>query len=346
MKKSLGVLLVLLMMAIPLFANGSDEKVTSTSKEGGIPSMTLLYDTTCTEASTSGQGALVTVKYIEEQTNGKVKVDKHDNYSLFPQDQIIPAVMSGDLAMSATTAAYMADYMPKLKVLASAYLFSSFDHWKNYYNSKDWLEVTDEIAKETGVRVIGVSNKGGRTINLVRDQKILHRSDLAGTTIRMPNSESWLFLGEALGANPVPVVGGDIYMSLQTGMVKGQDNPVGNTLDMGLYEVTKSVTLTNHMYLEDWFIVNEKVWQSMGPELQQILRDAVAAGYGYVTDYCWSALQQQMEEISAEQGIVFYDMTDDERGTYRKEVLQYYFDKGMAADWDMDLYDAIQAYSK
>ena len=307
--------------------------------------MTLLYDTTCTEASTSGEGALLTVQYIEEKTGGNVKVDKHDNYSLYPQDQIIPAVMSGELDMSATTAAYMADYMPKLTVLGSAYLFSSFEHWEDYYTSEDWLALTDEIAAETNIRVLGVSNKGGRTINLIEDKKILHREDMAGIPLRMPNSDSWLFLGEALGGNPVPVVGGDIYMALQTGMVEAQENPVGNTLDMGLYEVTKSVTLTNHMYLEDWFIVNEDVWQSMTPAMQDLLREAVAVGYDYVTDYCWSSLETQMEEISEEYGIVFYDMTDEERGEYREEVLQYYFDKGQADAWDMDLYEVIQSYA-
>lgn len=311
-----------------------------------FPEMTLLYDTTCTEVSTSGQGALLTVEYIEEQTGGAVKVDKHDNYSLYPQDQIIPAVMSGELAMSATTAAYMADYMPKLTVLASAYLFSSFDHWESYYNSEEWLALTDEIAAETNVRVLGVSNKGGRTINLKEDRKVLSRADMEGVSLRMPNSESWLFLGEALGGSPVPVVGGDIYMALQTGMVDAQENPVGNTLDMGLYEVTKSVTLTNHMYLEDWFIMNEDVWQSMTPELQEVIREAVAVGYDYVTDTCWNSLEEQMVQINEEFGITFYDMTDEERGAYREEVLQYYFDKGQADAWDMDLYEEIQSFAK
>lgn len=336
MKKVIALILAVMMLSsLGVFASADYEN---------IPEMTLLYDTTCTEASTSGQGALITVKEIEEMTGGKVKVDKYDNYSLYPQDQIIPAVMSGELAMSATTAAYMADYMPKLSVLGSAYLFSSFKHWHDYYNSEEWLALTDEIAETLNIRVLGISNKGGRTINLIKDQKVLHRSDLAGIPLRMPNSEAWLFLGEALGGNPVPVVGADIYMALQTGMVEAQENPVGNTLDMGLYEVTKSVTLTNHMYLEDWFIMNEDVWKSMTPELQEIIRKAVQDGYDYVTDYCWSNLETQMKDISEKYGIVFYDMTDEERGAYREEVLQYYFDQGKA-DWDMDLYNVIQSYA-
>ena len=191
MKKVIALILAVMMLSsLGVFASADYEN---------IPEMTLLYDTTCTEASTSGQGALITVKEIEEMTGGKVKVDKYDNYSLYPQDQIIPAVMSGELAMSATTAAYMADYMPKLSVLGSAYLFSSFKHWHDYYNSEEWLALTDEIAETLNIRVLGISNKGGRTINLIKDQKVLHRSDLAGIPLRMPNSEAWLFLGEALG---------------------------------------------------------------------------------------------------------------------------------------------------
>ena len=82
MKKVIALILAVMMLSsLGVFASADYEN---------IPEMTLLYDTTCTEASTSGQGALITVKEIEEMTGGKVKVDKYDNYSLYPQDQIIP----------------------------------------------------------------------------------------------------------------------------------------------------------------------------------------------------------------------------------------------------------------
>ena len=163
MKKLLSILLcAILVLSVGAVAMAEEKEYTK---------VTILYDSTCTETSTSGIGSQIIVDYIQDNSNGAVTVDAHSNYSLFPQDQIIPAVMSGQLGMSATTAAYMADYMPKLKVLASAYLFSGYDHWKAYYSSQDWLDLTDEIAAETGIRVIGVSNKGGRTINLKEDQQ-------------------------------------------------------------------------------------------------------------------------------------------------------------------------------
>ena len=86
-------------------------------------------------------------------------------------------------------------------------------------------------------------------------------------------------------------------------------------------------------------------WQTLNADTQQLLRDAVAAGYGYVTDTCWGELENQKVAINEQYGIVFYDMTDEERGAYRAEVLQYYFDKGQADDWDMELYDVIQSYA-
>ena len=42
----------------------------------------------------------------------------------------------------------------------------------------------------------------------------------------MPNSEAWLFLGQALGANPTPLSFSELYLALQTGVVDGQDNPL------------------------------------------------------------------------------------------------------------------------
>lgn len=182
MKKLLGIMMCMVLVV----ALGA----VAVAETPAYDEVTILYDSTCTETSTSGIGSQIIVDYIQEHSNGAVTVDAHSNYSLFPQGQIIPAVMSGQLGMSATTAAYMADYMPKLTVLGSAYLFSSYDHWEAYYNSQDWLDLTDEIAAETGIRVIGVSNKGGRTINLKEDRKILTRADMDGVKLRMPNSDS------------------------------------------------------------------------------------------------------------------------------------------------------------
>ena len=63
----------------------------------------------------------------------------------------------------------------------------------------------------------------------------------------MPGSETWLFLGKALGANPLPLAFGEIYPALKTGAIDGQDNPLPTVRATKFYEVTKQVVMTDHL---------------------------------------------------------------------------------------------------
>ena len=92
MKKLMNILLcVILVLSVGAVAMAEEKEYTN---------VTILYDSTCTETSTSGIGSQIIVDYIQDNSNGAVTVDAHSNYSLFPQDQIIPAVMSGQLGMT------------------------------------------------------------------------------------------------------------------------------------------------------------------------------------------------------------------------------------------------------
>jgi hypothetical protein len=53
-----------------------------------------------------------------------------------------------------------------------------------------------------------------------------HTQGMEGVKLRMPNTPTWLFMGEALGANPTPLAFTEVYLGLQTGTIDGQDNPL------------------------------------------------------------------------------------------------------------------------
>ena len=84
-------------------------------------------------------------------------------------------------------------------------------------------------------------------LNLRTEKEIKTPADLAGVKLRMPGSDTWLFLGKALGANPLPVAFGEIYTALQTGAIDGQDNPLPTVRAAKFYEVTKQIVMTDHL---------------------------------------------------------------------------------------------------
>ncbi len=321
--------------------------VASTLAAGDFPEMKLTFSMTEAEGGIVGQGIRAMKDYIEKETGGKVTVDAYYSSSLVAQDMEIESIMKGTLDMNSCWFDWLSPYMDELNVLNVPYLFQDWNHMQTYFSSPEAADLTDRIADELGFRVfLPVYYKGVRAINLTEDRKVTHRADLNGIKIRMPNSEAWQFMGEALGANPVPLGINELYMALQTGSVNGQDNGFSTTKAFSFHEVTKSVTVTGHMIGAGFISLNEKKWQAMPPELQKVIRDGIRHGCDTITRI---SLDEEAKDAALFEsaGLKVYRLSQDELSAYRQEVLDYYLgNERMTANLDKDLYDKIAALAE
>ena len=180
---------------------------------------------------------------------------------------------------------------------------------------------------------------GSRVIN-TREKEINCYDDMNGLLLRMPNSEAWLFLGEALGANPTPLSFSELYTALQTGAVDAQDNPLPSIESAKFYEVTKYIAITNHVVDSIMPCINGDTWNSM-TEAQQ---EAVTEAMEYARDVNDTArLDREAELIKffEEQGLT---VTYPDINEFKEKVQAKYMEnEDMIKDWDMDLYNEIQA---
>ena len=323
------------------------EKTESGTAEPGaaateFPKMELRFSTSTSPSEASYEGIMKMKEYVEEKTGGQVTIEIYAQSSLFTQEQEIPAIMKGNLEMCFSEAPWLVDYMPELAMYGSAYLFESFDHWDKFYSGELGQEMFENVAETLKVRPMGAVYLGARLINLTEDKEVLSREDLKGVKLRMPSTDAWLFLGEALGANPVPVGYADLYLALQTGTVDGQDNPLPALKNMSFYEVTKSATLSNHVIGTNWIMLSEELWQSMSDELKQIISDGVKIAEDHINQTNLS-LEAELIPWLEEQGMSIYQPTPEALETLRKEVVDYYFaHEEVVGDWDMDMYQRIQ----
>ena len=79
---------------------------------------------------------------------------------------------------------------------------------------------------------------------------------------------------KAMGATAIPISWAEVYTSLQTGVVDGQHNPLGQIIQNKIYEVQKYLSLTNHIFSTHWFLINENFMLSLPIEHQKIITDA------------------------------------------------------------------------
>ncbi len=313
-------------------------------EEGGDKEEILLrFSTSATGESITVQAMEVFKKEIEESTEGQIKIEIYHSSSLFAQDAEMEAVMTGNLDMATGGVSWLSAYVPELSMLSAAYIYESVEHQDAVLNGEIGKSLFGEVADITGVLPLAAWYGGARQLSLRMASPEIHTpEDMKGVILRMPNSADWLFLGEALGASPTPMAFAEIYTSLSTGTIDAQDNPLPILESSKCYEVTKQIVLTQHVLDSVWPAINKEKWDSLGPELQQKMMDAIKAG----TDYAAEANRKSEEELLdffREEGIVIVEPDLDAFMTFAEDK---YLNSDIAKDWDMDLYRKIKELAR
>ncbi|HOX32017.1 MAG TPA: sialic acid TRAP transporter substrate-binding protein SiaP [Spirochaetales bacterium] len=302
----------------------------------------LVYTMTAVPTDAHAGAMRVFKETVERVSGGEIKVLAYDSASLFKQEQEVSAVRSGQADMTATAAPWLTDGSPWLSMFTAGYMFKSYDHMTKVMNGEIGKAAFERVAKEQGIRPLGAQYLGTRQINLVKDMPVKTPADLKGVKLRMPNSESWLFLGTALGANPTPVSFSELYMALQTKTVDGQDNPLPSDKNAKFYEVTKSITITNHIVDSVWPAINEAKWQSLTAQQKAWVMEGVKAGIKYCDETNLKA-EAELVEFFKGAGLKIYYADID---AFSSHVLKQYLDSKFAKTWDMDLFKKVQAAAK
>lgn len=293
---------------------------------------------TAVSTDTHAQAMMKFKDTVEELSGGNITVNVYTDAQLFAQEEEVAAVVMGDADMTLTAASWLTTGSPWVSMFTAGYLFNSYDHMTATLNGEIGHSVFEKIGEEQGILPLGAWYLGSREISLTEDRPINTPEDLNGVNLRMPNSDAWLFLGKALGANPTPISFSELYLSLQTGAVDGQDNPLGTVESAKFYEVQKSITLTNHLVDSVWPAINKAKWDSLTDAQKDIILQGVEAG----RDYCDSTNLQKESELVAffeEQGLSVYNA---DIAAFQSHVMDCYLNDPISADWDMDMYQQIQ----
>lgn len=342
MKKRVGLAVLALLLAVGvLFAQGSEEK--SSEKASSSKPIELVYTMAAVPTDAHAQAMQIFKQTVESLSGGTIKVLTYDSASLFKQEQELSAIKSGQADMGGDLgASWLTDASPWVSMIDSGYFFKDYNQMTTILNGPIGQEIFDRIAKEQGVRPLGAQYTGTRQLNLVADKEIKTPDDLKGVKLRMPNSDAFIFLGKALGASPTPVSFSELYMALQTKTVDGQDNPLPTDKNAKFYEVTKSITITNHMVNNLWPCINEKRWQSLTDEQKGWIMEGVKAGIKYCDETNLKA-EQELIDFFKSQGLKVYYADLD---AFKKHVSEQYLKSDFAKAWDMDLYNRVQSAMK
>ena len=106
---------------------------------------------------------------------------------------------------------------------------------------------------------------------------IVNPDDMKGQTIRIQESPTYTAMMKELGANPVPMPYGEVYLAMKQGTVDGMELPVFTAVSDKFHEVTKFYSLTKHTYPPIAWFTNLRKYNALAPDLRAAVDQAAKA---------------------------------------------------------------------
>jgi tripartite ATP-independent transporter DctP family solute receptor len=270
---------------------------------------------------------------------GRFDIQIYDSGTLFGQSGDMDALQRGNAEMAYVSFQLIADNIPEFGIFTAGYLFQSPEHAREVMASDIGTQVKDKVLDELGLHLLDTCYLGTRQLNLREARDVQTPADLEGIKLRMPSSDAWLFLGEALGASPTPLPFSDVYLALQTGTIDAQDNPLPTVEAAKFYEVTEQITLTSHLVDFINLTVNDQTWEQMTPEEQEAMQAAAVEACDW-NNAERVANEERLVSFLEEQGLT---VTTPDVDAFRQHVQDYYLNSDRAAQWPEGWVDEINA---
>ena len=257
---------------------GSEAAPAGAYDTANMPEVTLIYAEVNPLDSIVGQMASDFKSKVEELSDGKITIDVQASGVLGSENDVLDAMLGGGgtIDMSRISAFALTSYGGQKSMLLSLpYTFVSRDHFWNFANSdlaQDFLMESQENG--SGVRGLFYGEEGFR--HFFTKDAITGIEDLKGMKLRVSNDPVMNGLVEGLGASPTVVSFGELYSSLQTGVVDGAEQPIANYKSNAFQEVAPTMILDGHTLGAVQMIITDEAWGKLTEDQQAILMEAGA----------------------------------------------------------------------
>lgn len=212
-------------------------------------------------------------KQVEEKSGGRIDVQIYWGGQLGKIENVMNMVRQGQVEAVFASDGQVAPYYPDIQILGIPYLFVNRQVAYDVLDGEAGTTMAERMADQAGLRPLGWLENGGYR-HYSTNKKVETPEDMAGLKIRTMNNEVHMNIVSALGASPTPIPWADVYTSLQTGVVDGQENSLSTFRVPRFEEVQKYIILDGHVYGILLLVASEKWLDSLPADLRAVVDEA------------------------------------------------------------------------
>ena len=299
-----------------------------------------LSHVTNTDRHPKGIAASLLQERVNEEMNGKACMEVYPNSTLYNDDQVLEAMLQGDVQMAAPSLSKFEQFTKEFRIFDLPFMFKDIDAVDGFQNSE-----TGQAMKESMVRrgLLGLAFWHNGMKQMSANKPLELPTDAAGLKFRVQNSEVLKAQMAAMGGSPQPMAFSEVYGALQTGVVDGQENTWSNIYGQKFFEVQDGITETNHGIIDYMLVTNVDWWESLDADI----RDQLATIVKEVTETrnaeSFKVNEEAKEAVIAAGGVV-RQLTAEQRTAW-VDAMKPVWDQ-FVGDVGQDNIDAAQAFNQ
>lgn len=218
--------------------------------------------------------AMVKMKHdLDSISKGQMRLEIYPSQQLGTERQCLELLQLGALDMTKVSVGVLENFAPKMKVLGLPFIFRDREHSFQVLDGPIGRQLLDEGSKYW-LKGLGYYDAGSRSF-YTKEKPVHKPEDLDGLKIRVMESVTAMDMVSGLGGSPTPISWGELYTSLQQGVVDGAENNPPSFYLSRHYEVCKYYTLDEHTVLPDVLLVATHSWDKLSEREQKWLKQAV-----------------------------------------------------------------------
>ncbi len=292
--------------------------ILATGSSAALAAETLRFSHTDNPGGSRQAAAELFAEKVADYTDGRYEVQIFPSGQLANDPKAIELLQLGGIDFTVSATGSYATHLPSLNLTAMPFLVDSYEQGWELYDNSEWLQGEFARLPEKGFRVLSTWEAGFRSFTT--NEPLASPEDAAKMKMRVFPNDMIRWSMEAIGFQTVVMPITDVYLSIQQGIVNGQENPVDTIRSLRFYEVAPYISLTRHVYSPLPLTVAEKTWQSFSDEDRDAVMKAAAESAAFSRNLVKSSVESQLTEMQEDGATV----SVPEIGPFRDAVQSVY----------------------
>lgn len=256
---------------------------------------------------------------VDEYTGGEVTVQVFTGAQLGQETETIEQTQAGIIDLTRVNTVTLANVTPSVGVFTLPYIFRDSEHKYAVLDGEIGDDVRAEMA-DAGLVGFDFLEAGSRSFYTREGAPVSSLEDLSGLKIRVQNSPISIRMVELLGGVPTPMNYGEVFSSLQTGVIDGAENDFVSFLTSGHYEVATNYVVDSHLSPPAILLMNKSKFDALPEDQQQAVSRAARESAEYERELMFAANEEAKSEVM-EAGVT---VSPIDNGPFQEAILPIY----------------------